>query len=84
MRSNKFTCIFLAVVFGTSSVIGQTQKPAIEHESLMTMRFYEANGGFLVEGLEVVFPPSNGRAPVAPKITITHGSAVFCVSLILY
>ncbi len=41
---------------------GQTNKAAIEYESLMTMRFYEANGGFLVEGLEVVFPSAGASA----------------------
>lgn len=41
---------------------GQTNKAAIEYESLMTMRFYEANGGFLVEGLEVVFPSAGAQA----------------------
>lgn len=32
-------------------------KPALEYQYLMEMRFYENQGGFLVEGLEVVFPP---------------------------
>lgn len=41
-----------------SAASGQTNKAAIEYESLMNMRFYEANGGFLVEGLEMVFPPA--------------------------
>lgn len=35
----------------------QTYKPAIEYQYLMELRFYESQGGFLVEGLEVVFPP---------------------------
>src|SRR5687768_16000476 len=42
--------------------ISQTNKSAIEYESLMTMRFYEETGGFLVETLEVVFPPAGGSA----------------------
>jgi hypothetical protein len=29
----------------------------MEYQYLMELRFYENNGGFLVEGLEVVFPP---------------------------
>lgn len=37
----------------------QTYKPAIEYQYLMELRFYENQGGFLVEGLEVVFPPPN-------------------------
>lgn len=38
---------------GTSSAY----PPAIEYQSFMELRFYENQGGFLVEGLEVVFPP---------------------------
>ena len=34
-----------------------TYKPAIEYQYLMELRFYENQGGFLVESLEVVFPP---------------------------
>ena len=36
----------------------QTYKPAIEYQYLMELRFYENQGGFLVEDLEVVFPPA--------------------------
>ncbi|MCA1579209.1 MAG: hypothetical protein LC794_17815 [Acidobacteria bacterium] len=59
---------------------GQTYPPAIEHESLMTMRFYEATGGFLVEGLEVVFPPT-GNEPATFMITKPGGEVVAEVPL---
>ena len=36
-------------------------KAAIEYQFLMEMRFYENQGGFLVEDLEVVFPPAGSR-----------------------
>lgn len=36
-------------------------KPSIEYQYLMELRFYENKGGFLVEGLELVFPPSRFR-----------------------
>lgn len=36
-------------------------KPAIEYQYLMELRFYENQGGFLVENLEVVFPPPGLR-----------------------
>jgi hypothetical protein len=39
----------------------QTYKAAIEYQSLMELRFYENSGGFMVEGLEVVFPPPGFR-----------------------
>ena len=40
---------------------GQTYPPAIEYHSLMQMRFYEGQGNFLVEDLEVVFPPAGSK-----------------------
>jgi hypothetical protein len=43
---------------GQASSASQPYKSAIEYQSLMELRFYENQGGFLVEGLEVVFPPS--------------------------
>ena len=65
---------------GQPSAAGQTNKPAIEYESLMTMRFYEANGGFLVEGLEVVFPPS-GASSATFVIARPGGEVVASVPL---
>jgi hypothetical protein len=40
-----------------SSSTQQTYEPAVEYQSFMQLRFYENQGGFLVEDLEVVFPP---------------------------
>ena len=55
------------------SVQAQTYKPAIEYQSLLNMRYYEANGGFLVEDLQIVFPPTNiGNA----KFVITDQSGI--------
>lgn len=34
----------------------QSYRPAVEYQFLMELRFYENQGGFLVEDLEVVFP----------------------------
>lgn len=42
-----------------ASVSAQTYKPAIEYQSLMNLRYYEAQGNFLVEDLQLVFPPAN-------------------------
>ena len=47
----------ITVLLGTVAVLAQGYKPAIEYQSLMNLRFYEANGGFLVEDLQLVFPP---------------------------
>ncbi len=55
--------ILFAAAGRTSSSVAsaQTYKPAIEYQSFMQMRFYENQGGFLVEDLEVVFPPAGSR-----------------------
>ena len=69
--------------FGTAieyEAFGQTYRPAIEYESLMSMRFYEATGGFLVEGLEVVFPPT-GNQPATFMIMKPGGEVVDSVPL---
>ncbi len=39
----------------------QTYPPAVEYQSFMQLRFYENQGNFLVEDLEVVFPPSGSQ-----------------------
>src|SRR4030095_9952548 len=57
-----------------------TNKPAIEYDSLMNMRFYEETGGVLVEGLEGVFPPS-GASPATFVITKPNGEVVSNVPL---
>jgi hypothetical protein len=43
------------------SSASQTYRPAVEFQSFMQLRFYENQGGFLVEDLEVVFPPPGLR-----------------------
>ena len=75
-------CFTIALLLLTTSttVLGQSYPPAIEYESLLTMRFYEATGGFLVEGLEVVFPPT-GNEPATFVITKPGGEVVASVPL---
>ena len=58
----------------------QTYKPAIEFQSFMQLRFYEEQGNFLVEGLEVVFPPA-GSKKATFVITRASGAAVASVPL---
>ena len=58
----------------------QANKTAISYESLMDMRFYENNGGFLVEDLVVVFPPS-GKPSATFVITRPSGEVVASVPL---
>ena len=58
----------------------QTYKPAIEFHSFMQLRFYENQGNFLVEDLEVVFPPAGSRKATF-VITRANGAAVASVPL---
>ena len=72
-------CIVIAATFAAAAQVS-TNKPAIEYDSLMNMRFYEETGGFLVEGLEVVFP-SPGAAPATFVITKPNGEVISSVPL---
>lgn len=58
----------------------QAYKPAVEFQSFMQLRFYENQGGFLVEDLEVVFPPA-GLRNATFLITRAGGAAVASVPL---
>jgi hypothetical protein len=58
----------------------QTYKPAIEYQSLMQLRFYENQGGFLVEDLQVVFPPP-GQQKATFVISRPNGEVVTTVPL---
>lgn len=52
--------LIVAVTLAAATVTAaQNYKPAIEYQSLMNLRYYEGQGGFLVEDLQVVFPPAN-------------------------
>ncbi|HEU4509845.1 MAG TPA: hypothetical protein VFR78_16545 [Pyrinomonadaceae bacterium] len=72
-------CMLLAASFVAAAQVNPN-RAAIEYESLMNMRFYEATGGFLVEGLEVVFPPTGGSAATF-VITKPSGEVVSSVPL---
>jgi hypothetical protein len=58
----------------------QQYQPAIEYHSLMELRFYENSGGFLVEGLEVVFPPP-GQQKATFVVARPNGQVVASVPL---
>jgi len=58
----------------------QTYKPAIEYQSFMQLRFYENQGGFLVEDLEMVFPPP-GLKKATFVISRPNGEVVNTVPL---
>ncbi len=65
------TLMLVSLLAMTSAAFAQSYKPAIEYQSLLNIRYYENNGGFLVEDLQLVFPPANvGNA----KLVITDQS----------
>lgn len=72
--------IVFMVVLSASTAVGQSYKPAVEYQSLMNMRFYENNGGFLVEDLQVVFPPQ-GVQKGTFVISSTGGQVITTVPL---
>lgn len=51
--------LWLALFSAFAIASAQNYQPAIEYQSLLNMRYYEASGGFLVEDLQLVFPPAN-------------------------
>jgi hypothetical protein len=59
---SRFMPLLACVVFmltampGKRFVVCGQGKPAAELQSLLNMRFYEGNGGFLVEDVQIVFP----------------------------
>ena len=79
-RLRELLVVASLLLLTSTGAFGQTYRPAIEYESLMSMRFYEATGGFLVEGLEVVFPPT-GNEPAIFMITKPNGEVVASVPL---
>src|SRR5688572_9543927 len=64
----------------TEAGVGQSNAPAVEYQSLLNMRYYEADGGFLVDGLQLLFPPRGGQK-LAFVITSRSGEEVSRVPL---
>jgi hypothetical protein len=60
--------------------VGQSNPPAVEYQSLLNVRYYEADGGFLVDGLQLLFPPRGGQK-LAFVITSKTGEEVARVPL---
>jgi hypothetical protein len=58
----------------------QSYKPAVTYESLMSMRYYPARGGFLVEAIGLVFPPEKDQ-PAELVIRKPGGDVVATVPL---
>ena len=61
-----------------SVTLGQLARPAAEYHSLLNMRFSEGNGEFLVEGLQIVFPPGGDERAM---LTVNRSSGEEVISL---
>ena len=61
MRRTVLVVFILAAACVAAAGQTQTYQPAIEYQSFMQLRFYENQGNFLVEDLEVVFPPAKSQ-----------------------
>jgi hypothetical protein len=59
MNERRALATVLFLLWSTATLWAQTYKPAIEYQSLMNLRYYENNGGFLIEDLQLVFPPAS-------------------------
>ena len=59
---------------------GQSVSPAAEYQSLLNMRFSEGKGGFLIGGLQVVFPPGGDERAML-TVNRSSGQEVFSVPL---
>ena len=79
-RTVLVVCIMLAAGLVAAGQTAPTYKLAVEFQSFMNLRFYEEQGNFLVEGLEVVFPPA-GSKKATFVVTRATGAAVASVPL---
>ena len=61
-----------------SVTFGQLARPAAEYHSLLNMRFSANNGEFLIEGLQVVFPPGGDERAM---LIVSRSSGEEIVSL---
>lgn len=73
-------CVTFIFLSAKSSLYAQDYKPAIEYSSLMNMRFYEGNGGFYVDDLQLVFPSKTSK-PISLVIMTESGKVMTSVEL---
>lgn len=63
-----------------SVTLGQSTRPGAEYQSVLNMRFSEDHGTFLVEGLQIVFPPGGVQRAML-TISRLSGEAVITLPL---
>lgn len=81
LKSFTFRLAVLTLLAALPSVTpGQLPRPAAEYHSLLNMRFSEGNGEFLVEGLQIVFPPGRDERAML-TVNRSSGEEVFSLPL---
>ena len=79
LKSFIFRLAVLTLLAALPSVTpGQLARPAAEYHSLLNMRFSEGNGEFLIEGLQIVFPPGGDERAM---LTVSRSSGEELVRL---
>lgn len=79
LKSFIFRLAVLTLVAALPSVTpGQLARPAAEYHSLLNMRFSAANGEFLIDGLQIVFPPGGEERAM---LTVNRSSGEEVTSL---
>ena len=66
-------CLLVIIALLGSPFVAQAQDyaPAVDQLSLMGMRYYAHSGGFMVEGLQLVFPPQDDPGA---ELTVTNAA----------
>lgn len=79
-KGRRAPALLLLLALAAAHASAQTYGPAVEYQSLMNLRFYEADAGFLVEHLQLVFPPQ-GLRKASFVVTKAGGAEVARVPL---
>lgn len=76
----RFALCILCLMVMANVAGAQSNAPAVEYQSLLNMRYYEADGGFLADDLQLVFAPT-GNPKLTFVITTSTGQEVARVPL---
>jgi len=80
MKQNTRLTVFVVLTLFMISTVTSAQEPAAEFQSLLNMRYYEPNGGFLVDDLQLAFAP-RGNENISFVVTRKTGEEVARVPL---
>lgn len=75
----RFALLLLALGLLVPGMLrAQSYAPAVDYLSLMGMRYYAHSGGFMLDGLQVVFPPDEA---IAGTFTVTDAAGETVVEM---